>query len=214
MKLEPCSKTYGHTKVLDFSGAELESGKIYGILGTNGSGKSTFARILAGTLQADRPYHPAQNVGYLPQKPYAFRLSTKANLCLNGDESRARALMEALQITHLSEKPAHRLSGGETARMALARILMKPYDLLILDEPTAAMDLEATNLAEAVIRTYVQETGCTLLLVTHSLRQARRLTEHVLFFHRGSLVETGRTEQVLTDPMQVQTKRFLEFCAL
>ena len=69
-------------------------------------------------------------------------------------------------------QPAHKLSGGETARMALARLLMRDRQLLIVDEPTAAMDMESVTLAERLLAEYREKTGCTLLLATHSLRQA------------------------------------------
>ena len=151
MKILPFSKTYEGRCVLDFPGKELQPGQIYAIIGANGSGKSTFAKILAGILPADKKGKLLQSgsLGYMPQKNYAFRLTTKANILLNGkDESRANALMDAIQIRHLENKRADRLSGGETARMALVRLMMRAYDLVILDEPTAAMDMETTLLSE------------------------------------------------------------------
>ncbi len=214
MKLYPFSKTFGDVKVLDFPGLELKPGTIYAVIGANGSGKSTFAKILAGIQKADRPgkYHDAQSLGYLPQKNHAFRMSAKKNLLVNGkDENRAGKLMETMQITHLADKSAHRLSGGETARMALCRLMMKRYDLVVLDEPTAAMDMEATILAETMILGYVKETGCTLILVTHSLQQARRIADEVLFFHKGALAEQGTKDPLLNTPSDDRTKRFLEF---
>ena len=214
MKISAFSKTYEGRTVLDFPGLELEPGKIYAVIGANGSGKSTFAKILAGVLPADRrgKWLDSGNVGYLPQKNYAFRMSTKANILLNGsDENRANKLMEAIQIHHLASKRADRLSGGETARMALVRLMMKPYDLVILDEPTAAMDMETTILSEKLIADYVQETGCAMILVTHSLQQARRISHQVLYFHKGKLLEYGPREQVLYEPAMPETKGFLEF---
>ena len=214
MNIMPFSKTYGNAKVLDFPGLDLEPGKIYAVIGANGSGKSTFAKILAGVLKGDRKGRPLEggSVGYLPQKHYAFRMSTRANILLNGsDQARAEALMEAVQIRHLADQRADRLSGGETARMALARLMMGRYDLVILDEPTAAMDMETTALAEKQIIAYVRETGCSLILVTHSLQQARRTAQEVLYFHKGQLLESGSKEQVLDDPKQVPTRTFLEF---
>lgn len=214
MKLSPFSKTYEGRCVLDFPGMELQPGRIYAIIGANGSGKSTFAKILAGVLCPDKKGRVLSGgtVGYLPQKNYAFRMSTKANLLLNGkDTARADALMDAVQIGHLAGKRADRLSGGETARMALARLMMKRYDLVILDEPTAAMDMETSLLSEKIIAEYVRQTGCGLLLVTHSLQQARRIADDVLYFHEGKLWESGTAEQLLTDPDKVETKRFLEF---
>lgn len=214
MKISAFSKTYDGANVLDFPGAELQPGRIYAVIGPNGSGKSTFAKILAGVVKADQEGAclKATSVGYLPQKNYAFRMSTKANLLLNGkDEARANRLMDAIQIRHLANKRADRLSGGETARMALARLMMKHYETVILDEPTAAMDMESTSLSEDLIVKYVQETGCTLILVTHSLQQARRIADEVMYFHKGRLLESGPKESVLYAPLQSETRQFLEF---
>lgn len=214
MKIEAFEKTYDGVKVLDFPGMELEKGKIYAVIGANGSGKSTFAKILAQILPGDKKgkFTGTATVGYMPQKNYAFRMTVKKNILLNGaDASHATALMEALQLQHLENKRADRLSGGETARMALARLMMGIYDLVILDEPTAAMDMETTLLAEKLITSYVKETGCALILVTHSIQQARRIADEVLYFHKGSLLETGSKEQILNAPTQEETKRFLEF---
>jgi ABC-type cobalamin/Fe3+-siderophores transport system ATPase subunit len=214
MKISPFSKTYEGRCVLDFPGGELHPGKIYAIIGANGSGKSTFAKIVAGILKPDRKGSMTDTaaVGYMPQKNYAFRMSTKANILLNGnDPARAERLMDAMQIRHLEQKRADRLSGGETARMALSRLMMKRYPIVILDEPTAAMDMETTLLSEKLIVSYVQETGCALILVTHSLQQARRIADEVWYFHKGTLLEDGPREQLLTDPQQPETKQFLEF---
>ena len=213
MKIIPFSKTYEQIKVLDFPGFELEKGKIYAVIGANGSGKSTFGKILAGILPADhRGTYLSGTIGYMPQKNYAFRMSTRANLLLNGkDEARAEHLMDAIQIRHLENKRADRLSGGETARMALARLMMKEYDTVILDEPTAAMDMETTLVSENLIRRYVDETGCALILVTHSLQQARRIADEVLYFHKGKLLESGPKELVLELPQKQETQQFLEF---
>ena len=214
MNISAFSKTYDGAKVLDFPGMELQPGRIYAVIGANGSGKSTFAKILAGVLTADQKGHflDTSSVGYMPQKNHAFRMTTKANILLNvKDEARANDLMDAIQIRHLENKRADRLSGGETARMALARLMMKRYDVVILDEPTAAMDMETTSLSEALIVRYVRETGCTLILVTHSLQQARRIADEVLYFHKGKLLESGVKETVLYEPAIAETKQFLEF---
>ncbi len=214
MKILPFSKTYEGRTVLDFPGTELQPGKIYAVIGANGSGKSTFAKILAGVLKADRrgSFLDTPSVGYMPQKNYAFRMGTKANILLNGqDADRVDALMDAIQIRHLENKRADRLSGGETARMALVRLMMKRYDVAILDEPTAAMDMETTLLSENLISQYVRETGCALILVTHSLQQARRIADEVWYFRKGKLLESGGKEQVLYEPKTLETRQFLDF---
>ncbi len=214
MKILPFSKTYEKRTVLDFPGVELQPGKIYAVIGANGSGKSTFAKILSGILPADKKgkHVSGGTIGYMPQKNYAFRMSTKANILLNGkDAARAEQLMDAIQLRHLENKRADKLSGGETARMALVRLMMKRYDMVLLDEPTAAMDMETTLLSEKLIADYVKETGCSLILVTHSLQQARRIADEVWYFHKGMLLEAGTKEQVLHTPEKAETKQFLEF---
>ena len=214
MKISAFSKTYEGTGVLNFPGMEMKPGTVYAIIGANGSGKSTFAKILAGVLSADRKGKllDAASVGYMPQKNYAFRMTAKANILLNSkDEDRANSLLDALQIRHLENKRADKLSGGETARMALARLMMRRYDVVILDEPTAAMDMETTSLSEDLILRYVKETGCTLILVTHSLQQARRVADEVLYFHKGKLLETGKKDTVLYNPTMAETRQFLDF---
>ena len=213
MKISAFSKTYNSRKVLDFPGIELEPGKIYAIIGANGSGKSTFAKVLAGVEKADRKGRLTDvSIGYMPQKNYAFRMSTQANILLGSREYKlANKLMEDLQIDHLSHKRADWLSGGETARMALARLMIRRFDAVILDEPTAAMDMESTLLAEKVIVGYVRQTNCTLILVTHSLQQARRIADEALYFHKGNLLESGPKDAILTEPTQPETRQFLDF---
>lgn len=214
MKISAFSKTYEGRTVLDFPGMKLQPGKIYAVIGANGSGKSTFAAILAGVLPADRKGRLTDGgtIGFMPQKNYAFRMTTKKNILLNGrDEARADQLMDAIQIRHLEHKRADKLSGGETARMALVRLMMRSYDLALLDEPTAAMDMETTLLSEKLIADYVKETDCSLVLVTHSLQQARRIADEVWYFHKGKLLEAGPKEQVLYTPEKAETQQFLDF---
>ena len=214
MKISAFSKTYEDRTVLDFPGMELQPGRIYAVIGANGSGKSTFAKILAGVLGADRKGRlpDGGTVGFMPQKNYAFRMTTEQNILLNGrDAARAERLMAAIQLGELSGKRADKLSGGETARMALVRLMMKRYDTVLLDEPTAAMDMETTLLSEKLIADYVKETGCSLILVTHSLQLARRIADEVWYFHKGKLLEAGEMDRVLGSPERAETKQFLEF---
>ena len=214
MKTTAFAKTYSKRVVLSLPELELPSGRITAIIGPNGSGKSTFAKILAGIERADdkRPIISGVSVGYLPQKSFPFRMSTEKNILQNGnDPARARSLMTALGIGALAGQSAKKLSGGETARMALCRILMRRYDLLILDEPTTAMDMESTLAAEKLLQETCREQDCALVLITHSISQARRIADRVIVLHQGELIEQGDSADVLNEPKQEKTKRFLEF---
>ena len=217
MELPPLKKTYGDKTVLDFPGLPLSPGSICAVIGANGSGKSTLARLLAGVLEGDRGCSlPAgmPKVGYMPQKPYAFRMTVMKNLLLSGcTEQEAKECMHSLGLLSLSRSRADRLSGGETARMALARLLLNDYKLLILDEPTAAMDMESAALSEELIRQYCRERGCNVLLITHDLQQARRLADEAIFLREGRLVEHGDADRLLYSPQQSETRRFLDFYA-
>lgn len=215
MNILPFTKTYGGRTVLRFPGAALEPGRVYAVIGANGSGKSTLARVAAGAIPADqnsRILDRPVKLGYMPQRSHPFRMSTRANILLPGGEpERADMLMEALGLTALARQRARGLSGGETARMALARVLMRPWELLILDEPTASMDMESAMLAEHLLTRYREETNCAILLITHDLQQARRLAEAALFLHSGQLWESGPAEAVLHSPKKAETRRFLTF---
>ena len=214
MKISAFSKSYGGRTVLRFPDLELPDGCITAVIGPNGSGKSTLARVLAGIERSDqkRPLLTTLSVGYMPQKSYAFRMSVARNLALNGsDAGRREKLLRSLQIDALARQSARRLSGGETAKMALARLLMRDYELLILDEPTAAMDVESTLAAETLLSDYCRDAGAGILLVTHSLQQARRIAQHVLFLHQGELREQGAASRLLSSPGTEELRRFLEF---
>lgn len=213
MKLPVLSKTYQGKTVLDLPSLELEEGLIHAVIGANGCGKSTFARILAGAIPSDDGLLDLGiQRGYMPQRNYAFQMTVLRNLMLGGgDKAAALAMLERFGLSSLAEQNGKKLSGGETARMAMGRLLMQDYPLLILDEPTAAMDVTAALRAEDILLEYQKRVGCTVVLVTHSLKQARRLADQVLFFKEGHLVEQGGAEEVLNRPRHPDTKEFLDF---
>lgn len=213
MRIPALQKQYDGRMVLDTPELTLEEGKLYAVLGANGSGKSTFARILAGILSADNHSRLPEDirVGYLPQKSYAFRTTVLKNILLgNGDEKKAHELIAAFSLEELKMHQARSLSGGEIQRMSLARMLMKTYDLLILDEPTSAMDRKSILRSEEILGER-RDAGDTILLITHSVQQASRLADDVIFLDGGKLIERGPAPEVLHEPKQPETREFLEF---
>lgn len=219
MIVQNITKTYEGRKVLDVQQFEFEKGKIYAVVGANGSGKSTFAKVLSGTVKAESGTVEANGIiRYSPQKNYAFRMSALKNVLMAGkgkeDKAKAKNLLKALGMEHLIKAPAHKLSGGETAKMALARVMMQPCDWLILDEPCAAMDVQSTLKTEELIRAYVKECGCAAIIITHSLKQAERISDIVLYFEDGVLAEYGESAELLHNPKSEKTKAFLDFYAI
>jgi len=178
--------------------------------------KSLTSRILSGIISDDdhREVLKGLKVGYMPQKSMGFRMSLEKNIMLNGnDKERAAELMKALSIEGLAKRRAHKLSSGETSRMAFARTLMNHYDLLILDEPTASMDMESTLLAERELLKYRDEENCAVVLITHSIQQAGRIADYVIFLNKGELKEEGPADTVLTAPQSDIFRQFLDFSA-
>ena len=206
------SKTYNGRQVMEFGPYEFEPGVIYAVIGANGCGKSTLGKLLSGIVKPDAGRTDTENVGYLPQKPYAFRMNVEKNIKVAVDNPE----LEEYYIRELGLEPLRttggdKLSGGEAARMALARTLMKDFDLLILDEPTAAMDMESTATAERLIKEYRDRNGSSLLLITHNIQQARRVGDRLLFIKDGRLVEDGDCRDHLAKPETEELKEFLEF---
>lgn len=229
MRLEGIVKRYGDKTVLAIDALSFEPGRIYAIIGANGCGKSTLVRIAAGVLAPDAGSvdRAGEQVGFMPQRSYAFYGTLRRNLMLGAHgelprgaaagsardawAARADELMAALDLTRLADDAAKRLSGGETARMALARVLMARYDLLVLDEPTAALDIRSTLAAEELLRAYRDEQGAGIVVVTHFIKQARRIADEVLFLHEGRLLEHGDTAKVLSRPCRTpELQRFLD----
>lgn len=219
MRVEPLKKTYEKVCVLDFKGMDFQKGKIYAIIGANGSGKSTFGKVLAGIVLADgkKPVLVEDvAVGYMPQKSFPFHLSLEKNVTIackidEGVEAKVDYYIKELELEGLRRKKANRLSGGETARMALARAMMSDYDMLILDEPTAAMDVKSTLTSERLIGEYRDKTGSCVVLVTHSIKQALRVSDYTLFFKDGVLWEFGESSALINNPEREETRQFIEF---
>ena len=208
MIIPALKKTYRDKTVLDIPETAIRDGSITAVCGRNGSGKSTLARILAGVIKDDSGTSLALSghTGYMCQASLPFRLSVRKNLLLNADKNcskeenqqRADRLLEEIGLQEYAKKNAARLSGGQTQRMALARVLMKSYDLLILDEPTASMDQAAIPAAEELILEYQKRTGCTILLITHSPEQAERLADSILLLDEGKIASlSASVDEVL-----------------
>lgn len=224
-------KCYGERTVLDVSSLELESGLSYALVGPNGSGKSTLIRMLAGVEAATEgrldvtgsKSRDGLAVGYMPQKSYVFGFSVYRNVAMalassklarDDVESRVREALTAVGMSGLAEARGSGLSGGEAQRVALARMLVQDLDVLLLDEPTASMDIAGTMLVEDALRAYRERTGCLLLIATHAPSQARRISERTIMLSGGRVVELGETDQVLSEPSSEEGREFLSYWAV
>ena len=217
-------KRYGARTVLSVERFAFDPGVRTCIIGGNGAGKSTLLRVLAGTLlpEAGEIRRPqGLSLAYMPQKPYAFGKSVLQNIMLGvreGDrqQRRQKALtaIDAVGLSDFVSQRGDRLSGGETQRMAFARMIADAHDVLILDEPTASADIGASAQVEQALLAYAQQHGCSVIMSTHSLVQAMQVAQQVVFMAQGRIVEAGAPEQVILHPREALTRQFVSHMAL
>ena len=205
---------------------EVEVGRTVALVGPNGSGKSTVCSVVAGLLDAengrvvlggrvldgpgDFVRAGRRQVALLSQEPGVFtHMSVLGNVVFalrcqgvsRGEAiRRARAELVAVGADHLASRSGGALSGGQAARVALARALATGPRLLVLDEPMAALDVTARQEMRRLVSRRCAEEGLTLLLVTHDVLDLTALAEDVVVLDRGRVVEQGPTARVLSAP--------------
>ena len=205
---------------------EVEAGRTTALIGPNGSGKSTVCSVVAGLLDAENGQvvlggrvldgpggfvrAGRRRVALLSQEPGVFaHMSVLGNVvfalrCQGVSRAeatrRARAELTAVGADHLASRPGGALSGGQAARVALARALATGPRLLVLDEPMAALDVTARQEMRRLVARRCAEEGLTLLLVTHDVLDLTALAEDVVVLDRGRVVEQGPTARVLSAP--------------
>jgi len=205
---------------------EVEAGRTTALIGPNGSGKSTVCSVVAGLLDAENGQvvlggrvldgpggfvrAGRRRVALLSQEPGVFaHMSVLGNVvfalrCQGVSRAeatrRARAELTAVGADHLASRPGGALSGGQAARVALARALATGPRLLVLDEPMAALDVTARQEMRRLVARRCAEEGLTLLLVTHDVLDLTALAEDVVVLDRGRVVEQGPTARILSAP--------------
>lgn len=192
LNIEHVSKTFGEKKVLEDVSYGIHEGDKIGIIGINGTGKSTILKIIAGLEEPDDGQVIRQNnlrVTFLPQTPQFPQDSTILDYVADGKwqrdwstESEARNVLNKLGITDHEEKIDH-LSGGQKKRVALARTLVNPADVLILDEPTNHIDNEMASWLEDYLRGFKG----IVIMVTHDRYFLDRVTNKILEISHGRL---------------------------
>ncbi|MHA2207882.1 MAG: ABC transporter ATP-binding protein [Candidatus Thorarchaeota archaeon] len=192
---------------------EIEKGEILSIVGPNGAGKTTLLRALGGLLKPTSgkvTYHDKivtdenreslrQKATVVFQKPVHFGTSVSKNIAYGlrirgmNESDIAKRVQETLVfvgLEGLEERMARSLSGGEQRRVALARALALDPEILLLDEPTADLDIDSARAVEDVLRKANRERGTTIIISTHNMFQAETLA------HRTAIIQNGRIMQV------------------
>ncbi len=207
---------YGKLDVLRRISLEIGKGEILGIVGPNGAGKTTLLRILCGLLDGwtgrlifqDRTFGAwerralARLIGYLPQQtrmafPYTVhevalmgRLPHQSGQFFDSteDHKRVREVLELTDTRHLSDRYFQDLSGGEQQLVSLASTLAQDPSILLLDEPTAFLDLRHQLQIYRILKDLHDTRGLDLIIVTHDLNLAESFCDRMIFMKRGEIV--------------------------
>lgn len=216
VQLEHVAVGYHGRRVLREVSASIVRGDAVGLLGANGSGKTTLLKTIANVLKPIEgtirfPGGNAPAIGYVPQREsldQTFLLSSfevvlmgacgriKAGRFLGrGQRDWARECMERTGVANLGRRRFAELSGGQKQRVLIARALVAKPELLLLDEPTAGVDPQATAAISELLQSLNTE-GMTLLMVNHDLPMVRRVCRRI-FWAKNGAVEQGSTAEML-----------------
>ena len=229
-------KSYGINEVLKGIDLNVQPGEVIAIIGKSGSGKSTLLRCINGleTFQHGRLTVQGQALDY--SDPSAMRVLRQQvgmifqsfnlfphltvgkniqlapglvkQLSVTETETKARQLLARVGLAEKYDAFPDQLSGGQQQRVAIARALAMSPGILLCDEITSALDPELVGEVLAVVESLAKE-GMTLLMVTHEMNFARKVSNRVIFMHQGLVHEQGTPDVLFTNPKTPELQQFL-----
>ncbi|SAK74273.1 amino acid ABC transporter ATP-binding protein [Caballeronia pedi] len=229
-------KQFGANQVLKGIDFSVERGQVVSIIGRSGSGKSTLLRTLnglesidEGSIEIDGEHVDARHadlralrlkVGMVFQQYNLFpHLTAGENVMLAQTvvrkihKAKARAtahtVLERVGLGDKFDAYPDQLSGGQQQRVAIARALAMKPTVLLCDEITSALDPELVGEVLAVVEDLARD-GMTLIMVTHEMRFARRVSDKVVFMHQGRVWESGAPEAIFERPSTIELQRFIQ----
>jgi tungstate transport system ATP-binding protein len=222
------TREYDAVRALDRVGIAAQLGQVTSIVGVNGAGKTTLLKILAGldtpttgrVLIKGNERNPSQLRSHCTmvfQRSIMFGTNVYNNVAYGlkisriTDQEISLRVKSALALVNLDgfeKRHARKLSSGEQQRVAIARALALERDVLLVDEATANLDPANAMTIERAIKDAARSR--TVLLSTHNLAQARRLSQHVIHLYKGCVVEEGNPSRFFTNPSDARTKLFID----
>jgi zinc transport system ATP-binding protein len=198
----------GGADILTAVDFEIRAAEIVTLIGPNGSGKTSLLKALLGLAPAQGALsrRPGLRIGYVPQnfpRDRSLPITVHRFLRLFASEDSVAAALARLRIEHLRARQIVALSGGELARVLLARAIAGRPELLILDEPLAGVDVAGEAALYHLIAEIRDELGCAVLLVSHDLHVVMAQADRVICLN-GHVCCEGRAEQVVRDPAFAQ----------
>ena len=231
VSFQSVQKSYdGETLVIKNLNLDTDRGEFLTMLGPSGSGKTTCLMMLAGFETATHgeiildgvpinnvPPHK-RNIGMVFQNYALFpHMTVNENLAFplqvrklqkSEIEDRVKKALDMVQLGAFGSRRPMQLSGGQQQRLAIARALAMKPDYMLLDEVTSALDPELVGEVLDTLRLLAEE-GMTMICVTHEMGFARDVSDRVAYFHQGVIAEIGEARQVITDPQNPLTQKFL-----
>ncbi len=212
-------KTYGKTIALDGVSFSIREGEVFGLIGPNGSGKTTTLRILGTLIQPTggsaqvfghdvvaEPDRVRQIIGYLPEEAGVYNnltgneyLRFVAGLYAANEAEVGGMVKQAAEISGLSERLSEKAGGysqGMRRRLLLARVMMLRPKLAILDEPTSGLDVVHSTHIRGLIRKYVRDYGVTVLLSSHNMLEVDYLCDRIVLVNNGRILAEGTPSEV------------------
>jgi iron complex transport system ATP-binding protein len=226
IEIESLNLSYGKKPMLKDVSISVGEGRWTGIIGPNGSGKSTLLRAVVGSLEFEGRINVlGQNVGdrdiramalkmaYVPQRPVYPQGMSVFDFVLLGRTPHLGVLaaegandialvwesLEALSITSFASRDVSSLSGGETQRVSLARVLAQQPSVVLLDEATASLDVAAQHEVMELIADIQTSSGVTIFSAIHDLTAAAQFCDDLVLLHRGETMASGPPSSVLTE---------------
>ncbi len=235
LRIEHLQKAYSNVTPLKDVNLTVSPGEVISIIGPSGTGKSTLLRMInrleeatAGKIYLREEEITApdcdmskvrQKIGMIFQSFNLFPHLTVVenimaapvalkNLSRQEAYDRAKELLASVGLESKAFSYPDELSGGQQQRVAIVRALAMEPQLLLLDEPTSALDPTMTGEVEAVIRK-VASSGVTMMMVTHSMELAQRISTRILYLDEGGIYEEGTPEEIFGDPKKERTRQFI-----
>jgi len=211
LKAESLVKKFGKVLAVDHISFEIFQGEIFGFLGPNGAGKTTTIKMMSGLLKPDdgRVVLDSNNnnksIGICPQNIVIWEnltcleqiiyMGRMHNMSLSDARIRGKALLESLGLHPVQDRLAKKLSGGMQRRLNIALALIHSPEIAFLDEPQAGLDPQSRVLVRDYIRSIKNST--TIVLTTHDMEEAEKLSDRICIIDRGKLLVTGTSDEII-----------------
>ena len=226
--LDNVTKSYGDVTALRNVSLSVDKGEIFGLLGPNGSGKTTMIKCItqlanmdSGTITVsgiditNSPHEARKRIGLSPQEPKADRYFGVQRLLeyqagyygipLSKARPRVKSLLDTFGLQDKADAKAEELSGGMMRKLSVLKGLLHEPDILILDEPTAALDVDARHELWKHVRE-VNNAGTTIFLTTHYIEEAEEMCERICVLRDGEILELEEKEKVMQELSQNQIR--------